>query len=347
MAKLWGREYSRAELLRRVGDISQVASAQPVELVDGNQRGCRCVNLRNAAGLDFSVVTERGMAITDLRFQGVPLAFLTPVGSVHPAYGGDLRGLDFLRTWPGGFLTPCGLTQVGSPVRDGGEELGLHGWLAGIPARNVAWGGEWRDDDYQVGVRGVVRETAMFGWNVELTRRIWTGLSDASFWVEDRVENLGYTPAPLMILQHINLGFPLVDVTTRLELPSHTTLPRTEVARGGLEQCLEFQEPTHGYSEQVFYHTLEPDAQGQVDVRLVNPAFDGGRGLGVSLRYAVADYPVLTEWKQMGEGLYAVGVEPGNCRVEGRVVERERGTLQTLQPGEARSFRLQVSFFRP
>ena len=346
MAKLWGREYSRAELLRRVGDISQLASVQPVELVDGNQRGVRSVNLRNAAGLDLSVVTDRGMAITDLRYQGIPVPFISPVGSVHPAYS-DLHGTDWLRTWPGGFLTPCGLTQVGSPGQDGSEELGLHGRLAGIPAHNVTWGGEWQGDEYLVGVKGVVRETAMFSWNLELTRRVWTGMTGSSFWIEDRVENLGFTPAPLMILQHINLGFPLVDATTRLELPAHTTVARTEVARGGMEHYLEFQDPTPYYSEQVFYHYLQPDAQGQVEVRLVNPAFNDGQGLGVSLRYALEEYPVLTEWKQMGEGLYAVGIEPGNCRVEGRVLERERGTLQVLKPGESRSFRLQISLFHP
>ncbi len=41
MAKLWGQTYTRQEILRRVGDMSQVASATPFELVDGNQRGVR------------------------------------------------------------------------------------------------------------------------------------------------------------------------------------------------------------------------------------------------------------------------------------------------------------------
>ena len=51
MAKIWGKEYTKTDLLRRMGDISQIASAQAVELVDGNERGVRAVILRNAAGL--------------------------------------------------------------------------------------------------------------------------------------------------------------------------------------------------------------------------------------------------------------------------------------------------------
>ena len=290
------------------------------------------------------MIAERGMSITGVRYRGVPLPFVTSVGTPHPAFS-DLRGKDWLRTWPAGFLTTCGLTQVGATDVDGDEELGLHGWAAGTPARNVAWGGEWQGDDYRVWVQGSVRETAVYGWNVQLNRRVWTGLAEPRFWIEDRVENLGLTPAPHMFLQHINLGFPLVDGATRLELPPHTVEPRNADAQAGLDRCLEFQEPAAGFREQVFYHYLQPDGQGQVEARLVNPAFNGGQGLGVALRYALADYPVLTEWKHMGEGTYAVGVEPGNCHVQGRVDERQRGTLQMLAPGEVRKYKLEIGFF--
>lgn len=342
MAKIWGKEYTKTELLRRIGDISQIASAQAVELVDGNERGVRAVILRNAAGLELTVAAERGMSITDLRYKGVPLPFFTGVGTVHPAYG-DLRGLNWLRTWPAGFMTTCGLTQVGSPTVDNGEELGQHGRAAGVPARNLAWGGEWQKNDYVVWVSGCVHEVAMSNYHLQLTRRIYTGLSEKRFWVEDEVENLGFTPAPHMFLQHINLGFPLVDSTARLELPPHTPEPRDEAARAGLESYTTFDDPQPGYREQVFYHYLHPDDHGKVEVRLINPIFNNGQGLGVALRYSVADYPVLVEWKQMGEGFYAVGLEPANCRVSGRVAERENGTLEMLNPGEVRKYKLEIA----
>ena len=191
-------------------------------------------------------------------------------------------------------------------------------------------------------VEGKVRETRVFGENLLLHRRIWSKLDAAAFWIEDRVENLGFSPSPHMFLQHINLGFPLVDATTHLELPLHTTQPRDEEARRGLETCCEFEAPVPGYQEQVFYHDLQPDEAGQVQVRLVNPAFGGGQGLGVSLKYAKADYPIFVEWKMMGEGLYVVGLEPANCHVGGRCQERQMGTLPILAPQEKRTYRLEV-----
>lgn len=350
MAVLWGNTYSRMDILRRVGDIRQLASVEPFELVDGSQRGVRAVRVRNASGIDLTVVTDRGMAITDVSFQGIPLPFVTGAGVAHPAYS-DPRGLGWLRSWPGGFLTPCGLNQVGSPSSDPasgveGEVLGLHGRVAGIPAREVRWGGEWKGEDYYLWVEGNVRQTAMFGEDISMRRRVGLWLGGTRFWIEDTVENLSMKPVPHMFLQHFNLGFPLVDATTRLDLPRHATFARDDTARAGIGSYNAFDQPQPGFQEQVFYHNLQADAKGQVEVRLTNPMFEGGKGLSVYWRYALADYPFLVEWKMMGEGAYVVGIEPANCHVEGRAAERERGTLQMLQPLESRRYMMEVGFVR-
>jgi hypothetical protein len=325
-------------------DLRHLADIRPFELSDGPERGVRCLHVRNAAGLDFTILADRGMGLYDAQFRGVPLAFISSVGAIHPAYA-EQPGLGWLRTWYGGFLTPCGLTQVGSPCNDDGEELGLHGRLSNLAAQQLKWGADWQDDRYVLWAEGILRETSVFGANLVLTRRIHTTLDEAKMWIEDHVENRGMAPAPLMILQHFNLGFPLADSTTRLILPAHTTVPRDDVARPGLDRCLEFDDPIDGYQEQVFYHDLQADADGKVEVRLVNPAFNNGQGLGVAWRYPKAEYPVLTEWKMMRAGFYAIGVEPGNCHVEGRVAERERGTLQMIAPQEVRTFNIELEFF--
>jgi hypothetical protein len=343
MITLWGKTYTKTDLLRRVGDISQIASAQAFELTDGSERGSRAVLLRNAAGLEATVVTERGMALTHVTYRGVPLAMISPTGSVHPAYY-EPRGLGWLRTFPGGFLTPCGLTQVGSPGEDHGEELGQHGRVAHIPARNVSFGGKWEDDEYIIWVKGSMHETRFFGENLVLTRVVSMKLGELHLWIEDRVENCSFEPAPHMFLQHFNLGFPLVDATTRLVLPEHVTTPRDDEARAGMDHYTEFNDPVSGYREQVFYHDLQPNAEGMVTVKLVNPAFDQGRGLGVAFHYMRDEYPILAQWKMMGEGLYVVGIEPANCHVGGRAHERELGTLQVLAPHEVRTYKIEVEF---
>lgn len=343
MAVLWGKTYSRAEILRRVGDIRQIARVEPFELTEGTERGVRAVRMRNAVGLDLVVVTDRGMSITDLAMRGVPLPFNSGVGVAHPAFS-EPHNTGWLRTWPGGFLTPCGLDQVGTPCSDEGEELGLHGRVAGTPAREVRYGGDWKEDDYFLWVEGTVHQVSMFGENISLHRRVGMWLGGTRFWIEDTVENHSFKPAPHMFLQHFNLGFPLVDAGTRLELPNHTPHPRDSAARAGMEQYATFEEPQLGYREQVFYHDLQADEAGQVEVRLINPGFNRSQGLTVYWRYALSEYPVLVEWKMMGEGLYVVGIEPANCHVQGRCEERERGTLQMLQPLEKRRYTMEVGF---
>jgi hypothetical protein len=343
VAVLWGKTYTRQEILRRVGDIRQLARVEPFELVEGSERGVRAVRMRNAAGLELVIITDRGMAITELIFQGVPLPFFTGIGVAHPAFS-ESQGAGWLRTWPGGFLTSCGLDQVGSPCNDSGEELGLHGRIAGIPAAQVRWGGDWKEDDYFLWAEGQVRQSCMFGEDISLHRRVGLWLGGARFWIEDTVENHSFKQVPHMFLQHFNLGFPLVDAGTRLELPQHTTRPRDLSARDGIAQYNNFEDPQPDYKEQVFYHDLIADEAGQAEVRLVNPGFDRGRGLTIYWRYSLNEYPVLVEWKMMGEGQYVVGIEPSNCRVEGRASERERGSLQVLQPFEKRRYMIEVGF---
>jgi hypothetical protein len=344
MPTLWNQLCTRSDVQRRVMDLRQLVDIRPFELSDGPERGVRCLHVRNAAGLDFTILADRGMGLYDAQYHGVPLAWLSSVGVTHSAYA-EQPGFGWLRTWPGGFLTPCGLTQVGSPCNDNGEELGIHGRLSNLAAQQLKWGAGWQNDRYVLWAEGTLIETSVFGVNLVMTRRISTTLDEAKMWIEDRVENRGFAPAPLMILQHFNLGFPLVDSSTRLVLPTHTTVPRDEAARPGLNRCLEFDEPIDDYAEQVFYHDLQADADGKVEVRLVNAAFNNGQGLGVAWRYPKVEYPILTEWKMMRAGFYAAGVEPGNCHVEGRVKERERGTLQTIAPQEVRTISIELEFF--
>jgi hypothetical protein len=344
--ELWRTQYTRTELAERLGDLRQLAEVRPFEFADGPERGVRGVSIRNAAGLAFRVLLERGMGLYDLQFRGVPVPFLSAAGAIHPAYS-DLAGTGWLRTWPGGFLTPCGLTQVGSPCRDGEEELGMHGRVAGLPAENVAWGADWQGDDYLLWVEGGLRESVVFGENLLLRRRIWTRLDAAYLWIEDKVENQGLKPSPHMFLQHFNLGFPLVGSTARLILPEHTTQPRDDNAAAGLPECLSFSDPVADYAEQVFYHDLLAGADGRVEISLVNAAFNGGQGLGLTLRYPKIQYPVFVEWKMMQAGTYVVGLEPSNCHVEGRSAERASGRLQFLQPGEVRRYAIEVEFFEP
>ena len=50
MTRLFGREYSRGELLERVGDMSQLAGARRAEMVEGIERGADLIEVFNGVG---------------------------------------------------------------------------------------------------------------------------------------------------------------------------------------------------------------------------------------------------------------------------------------------------------
>jgi hypothetical protein len=75
---------------------------------------------------------------------------------------------------------------------------------------------------------------------------------------------------------------------------------------------------------------------------LANRDYDEGRGLGIYLRYRQEELPQFTQWKNVAAGTYVTGLEPGNCKVEGRDKDRERGILQFLEPGEEREYMLEI-----
>ncbi len=342
MPLLWGKKYRRDDISRYTGDIRQLAFAQPFEYVDGGERGCRGVLLNNGTGLEISVLVDRGMALYDVSYKGIPLAFKTPLGPIHPNACSD-KGFDFLNGFPGGFLTPCGLCNVGSPCVEDGREFGLHGRIGILPASQIASGGTWtHDGGYELAVSGVVRETRLFGENLSLTRKIYTRMGEPRFWIEDAVENKGQDPVPLMFLQHINLGFPLVDEGAYLLVSPCETQPRDDHAEKGAHQWRRFVAPQKEFAEQVFYHDCNADEEGFVHVALINRQFEQGNGIGVCLQYKKEEYPVLVQWKMMKQGCYVCGLEPANCHVQGRMAERERGTLQHIGPGEIRAFNLEI-----
>lgn len=336
MAKLFGAEYTRKELLARVGDISQLCAARPVALRGGRSDGVEAVEFATGSGLSFRVLPGRGLDIEAASYRGASLCWHSATGVTAPAYH-EPEGDGWLRGFYGGLLVTCGLTYAGAPCRDGGRELGLHGRASNTPAENVWVDGTWEGDDYRVWVQGKVREAAVFGENVVMTRRISAMLGESRIQIEDSVENLGHEQVEHMMLYHINLGFPLVDEGAELIAPSRAVMPRDEEAARGSEEYARCSGPAAGYREKVYYHDL---AAGRV--ALVNKAFGAGEGLGVRVAFDRRELPVLVQWKMMGRGCYTMGIEPANCRVAGRDAERRAGTLQFLAPGETRNYRLAI-----
>ncbi len=341
MAQLFGRSYTRAELLTHVGDISQVARAKPYRLVEGHEDGVLAVDVTTGSGLDFTVLASRGLDISSAHYNGRSLAWRSATGDQHPAFF-EPEGRAWLRSFYGGLVLTCGISWMGAACMDEGEPLGIHGRISNTPATNVHWEGTWDGDDYILSVSGKMREAIVFGENIQLTRRIWARLGENRFYIDDVVENLGYQRSPHMILYHINIGFPAVDDNARLISPSQTVTPRDADAEENKANYNRLQPPTKDYREKAYFHEMHANADGNVTTAIVNPDCDGGRGFGVYATYTKAELPYFCEWKMMDQGTYVVGMEPGNALVLGRAEERKAGRLQFLEPGERRAYHLEI-----
>jgi hypothetical protein len=338
MAELYGKHMTRDEILRRVGRIDAIAGAKRAVLSDGPQRGLPATFVRTGSGFDFTVLEGRGLDISWAGFRGVPLCYRSTVGDKNAAHF-EYSGMGFLRSFYGGLLTTCGLTQVGAPGVDNGEELGLHGRFTATPAERVCVRESWEGDDYVIRISGRIVEAGCMKGCITCQREIVTQLGANELAITDVVTNEGFETMPHMMLYHVNAGWPVLSSTSRLFAPIVKTSPNDEHSARFVDECTRFAEPQPGFREQNFQHTMQPDDDGYVTVSLANEEFDGGV-IGIWLRYQFAELMHFNQWKMLAAGTYVVGIEPGNCLCQGRVRERELGTLKHLEPGQRVEYKL-------
>jgi hypothetical protein len=287
------------------------------------------------------VLADRGLDVGAASFNGAALAWQSPTSYMHPAFY-EPDGLGWLRGFGGGLMTTCGLTYFGAPNVDEGQPLGLHGRASNLPATQLAYGADWHGDECELWVSGQMREVRFFGENVVLRRRISTWMGQSRLIVEDAITNEGFDSTPHMLLYHCNLGYPVLSEDSELLINDAEVHARDEGCAPGLPDHRRFAPPTAGYSEQVFQHVPQTDAEGFARAALVNRAFDGGRGLGVYLRWRAAELPWMIQWKMIGRGAYVAGLEPATNWTIGRASERAAGRLKFLEPGETRNYRLEL-----
>lgn len=322
-----------------LGDISQLASGRQVRLGDGSEDGVRAVDVRVAGGIHALVLVDRGLDIGPAWFAGFPLSWQSPTGIVHPAY---FRDDAWLRSFHGGLLFTAGLQNVGSANRDGVEELGLHGRLSNIPARRVSVDTIEDSDGLAVVVRGEVRETTVYGVDLLLRRSLRFPAREPVIDLSDEVVNLGFAPAPVQILYHVNLGYPVVDAGSRLHGPATRVAGWDESSREAEHEYATFLPPTPGFGVQVFEHLIADDAPRRAIVALLNEGYSPSGGIGVAIEYDRQSLPRLWQWRMLAEGLYVTGIEPANCGVLGRAAEREAGSLTQLEPGGRLHFGVRI-----
>lgn len=312
-----------------IGHDTQCYGIEEHRLVGGKGDGMRLLEVNNGRGLELTVSLDRAADISRLRYRGINMSYFSPCGYVAPAYY-ESKGSDWLKSFTAGFLTTCGLQAVGSPCTDEGEELPLHGSISNIPAEQIYW----FEEKGELVIRAVVKDEVIFGRKLRLYRELRVNLEENSFIIQDTIENTGDTKQPFEILYHMNMGYPLLDEDSMVEIPSSSITPRDDHAAKDIENWMKMGKPEPGYVERCYYHKFAEKGRASI--------YQPKLKQGLEILFDAEELDGFVEWKMMGVRDYVLGLECGNCLPDGRDVMRRTGMLKFLEPGKKKSYYVKI-----
>ena len=313
-------------------------------LDNGPAQGTRVAWINTGSGLRYRVALDRCMDIVEAFHNQHSLAWLSHAGLTAPRPDAN-HGLEWLTAFPGGLVTTCGLTHIGGPEKGEDDQRGLHGRISSVPAQiESIIQPDPLNGRLDMKIVGVMRQTSLFGPNLQLRRTVSSTLGQSRIRVEDQVTNQGNTAVPHMILYHCNFGWPLVDEGADLIWQgTYTSIGRDMDNAIFNEQhdyrkCLAPMESHRGFGEACAALDVTADAQGMCTVGLHNASL----GLALKLRYVKRQFPCLANWQHWGFSDYVTALEPGTNPPTGQNRARQEGNLIYLEPGESRDYQLDI-----
>lgn len=329
----------------KVGNFAQIGGIETSVLDNGRGKGTRMAWVNTGSGLRYKVVIDRGLDVVDAFYNQYSLAWLSHGGVTAPRPDAN-RGLEWLWSFAGGLLTTCGLTHVGGPESDEFGERGLHGRVSNIPATiESILQPDPTAAKLEMSITAVVKESRVFGPNLELRRTISSTLGEPSIRVHDVVTNRANTASPHMILYHCNFGWPLVDEGTEI-------IYKGKCVSRGLDMDNAIFSPRHnfrkvtapieahkGTGEACGFIDVDADRKGICTVGLCSRRI----GLALVMRYKKRQLPCLANWQHFGPREYVTALEPGTNPPIGQSKAREQKTLVHIAPGKSRTYDLEMA----
>jgi len=339
MAFFNGKEYTKEELIRRAGNMKNIAEVRPQTRTAGKASGIKMLDV-TCGELAYSVMEGRCLGIVNVKYKGMPYNFLSKVGPVHPSQA-DHKGKNFLRAITGGMLYTCGFSNVGGHYKNEEEgESRFHGRLRFIPAENVGVFEKWEGNDYIVGAKGEMRDCGLFFENIVLRREIYSKLGEKKIYIKDEIENESVYEAPFMLMYHVNVGFPVLGKDAKVYIPSKSVRPTTEATKSLMDQWQNVTEPVDNQIENVYSHELYHNAEGYCHAAV----FNHENKLGVWVKFPYAVLPKMVEWRSMGSCDYCVGIMPANNNANSRQMEIDENTLRHIGAFEKISSGIELTY---
>lgn len=325
------------ELRKKVNDLDALCGIKDYIYNDGPSRGLRALDLKNGKNMQLTLLADRGLDISNLSYKGINIGLNNKVGIRSPYLYVEEGASGFLKQFYGGMLTTCGITYAGGCGEDNGKALGLHGPFNNIPAQQVCAEVAYESDERVLKVTGQVHEAEVFGTDMIMNRSFVLESESDKLRIRDVVTNQSFEKQPVMLIYHINFGYPMLDAGAKAYFSAGKVTPRSDFAAEGMANYFEMEEPGVGRDEQCYYHTEQP-ADGEGFAMLHNEKL----GIAAIIRFDKDVLPFMCEWKCMRAGEYALGLEPTTSGVVNRSEARELGNLTYLEAGESREYNVSI-----
>ena len=224
-------------------------------------------------------------------------------------------------------FTTGGLSYMGTPSKS--KNFGLHGVISNTPADNYYY----KLKENCIEIVGKVREAEMLGVNLVLERRIKVYTKEKKISVSDVVKNKSYTRTPLMLLYHVNFGYPFFNPNIRLIIDPEKTVNRDD---NEIRNWHTFSYPEKVKNEEVYIHKMK-----KTEAIVESP----DTSMRMKMMYS-ENLPILNEWKLESKGSYVLGLESATNSVTGYDEQKLENKIQYLDAREERKFNLDFSFER-
>lgn len=298
----------------KISNLQQVVSLRRYTLTEGNENGLDVIDCDNGK-IRFLINVSKACDIMQLYHEGQNMSFVSKNGFTK-------RETPFLKRFEGGMLYTCGLDSVGG--RDGYE---LHGTLHNMPVQIL----RSEITENEIFVEAMIHDTALFGKNLVLRRKIHSVIGSESVCIEDSLINKGYASEDYCLLYHINVGYPMLDDGSKLVADVLDYAPRTEWSKENEATMYEIGDSVPNEEECCYFLNLRKPV-----VTLVNEKI----GKTFTVSYSDETLPHFVEWKSMASGDYALGLEPCTTELD------DRFQYRTISPNETVKFFVKLSVNR-
>jgi len=274
----------------KIGNSEQLCLAQRVQVTEGRGNGARQILVANGK-LNLILSESNALDILRLWHGGTNVGFVSKNGLyTAPA--------DFLRAFPAGMLYTCGLDAIG-----GVDGHPIHGRFHSIPAEIR----ELKADETGVRIVAEIRDTALFGENLAVTRTVETAVGSDELKLTDCIENRAFRDERYCLLYHINAGYPLVDVGAKVAGRFVKSLPRNDWAKHEMKTMLEVEPPKPNFEENCFFHETK-DGEMSITNRKLGKRF--------TVRSSLKKF---VQWKSRASGDYVMALEPCTSWLDGHL----------------------------